>query len=170
MKSSYELRAQKFVREIFPYFVEQDFFNNSCVYRAQYAVQHFCLERKRKVLCNYGSSRIALLTSDYVVKIDYNKNTIWGNSEDELFNWEKYYSKSEYSEYFAPISKYTYSCHDFYIMPRVKNVGRYDECKVQEEDEDFWDWLCDNVGDFHDEQFGKENGHFVIIDYACPRP
>lgn len=168
MKSSYEVRAQKFIRQIMPYWERHNAFNsNNSVGDFQLACNEFCIDRKRKVFVNHGSTRIAIITSDYVVKIDYNENTCWGNSKDELFNWEKYYSTCCYSECFAPISKYTYLNHDFYIMPRIHGVGRFDECALQK-DEDFWDWLCDNVGDIHGEQFGKKDDHFIFIDYACP--
>lgn len=168
MKSSYELRAKKFIHQIFPYLVENGVFSYECqsvVTAGQNAATQFSEEKKRKVYCYFGSTRLAFITSDYVVKIDYNEDSMWGNSEDELWKWEKIYKKSEYADYFAPISKYIYENHSFYIMPRIPCVGRYDENDL-EEDEDFWDWLCDNVRDIHEGQFGMKDGHFVFIDYA----
>ena len=66
---------------------------------------------------------MALVTSDYVVKIDYNFNSDFGTSADEVDAYD-FVCREGYDKYFAEISCYTYGGLDFYIMPRVGGIGR----------------------------------------------
>lgn len=160
IKNNYKVRAQKFVRDIFPYLVDEDFLDYSN------AIIKFNQKNHRRVKEAHGSTRQCLISSDYVVKINLVKDSCWGTSEDELYNWEKFYSKCEFADHFAPISKYTYEGHDFYIMPRIPNVGKYCEDELFE-DGKFGEYCQTKVSDIHREQFGKKNGKFIIIDYAA---
>lgn len=167
IKNNYEVRAQKFIEQICPYLEEYGVFSVktglfASVSEALYA---FNTEKKRKVRWFHGSTRIVLATSDYVVKFDYIEDSWYGNSETELSNWENVYSQCDYADHFAPISKYTCEGYNFYIMPRIRNVGRFAEDELNI-DEDFRDWAYDNIGDIHDEQFGKVKGKIVFVDYA----
>lgn len=162
--SSYEMRAIRFIQQIFPYI-------DNCHTVEQYdnAVDRFNSVYNRSVICNSGSARVALITSDYVIKIDYNPQNVrrWGGCAEE---W-RFYSRA-YQEGFAyllaKIKPYYYRGQVFYIMPRVNGVGSRwhdaDEYLTQRER----DW-CDEVGlkDLHMENYGWKNGHVVIIDYAA---
>lgn len=160
-KSSYEVRAKKFIHDVFPYLLEQNF----VLYGS--AIRKFNKEKHRRVRLANGLTRQCLLSSDYVVKINLVEESDFGTSEDELWNWENIYSTCEYADHFAPISKYTYCGYDFYIMPRISGVGRFDEDDLHKDiDEYFADWAYNNIGDIHDEQFGRKNGKFIFVDYA----
>ena len=74
-------------------------------------------------------------------------------------------------EYFAEITKYTSkSGITFYIMPRIKHIGEYDEewfnDILYETDIVAYDFIQDNFCDFHEGNFGVKSGHPVVIDYA----
>lgn len=156
IKNSYKIRAQKFIRDIYPYLTEQNFHN------LKEAINKFNSVKHRKVKYDCGSSRKCLISSDYVVKIDYDPYSYFGNCESELEKWE-YISKTPFAKNFAPISKYIYNGHDFYIMPFIPNVGKYED----EIDEDFLAFFGGLVEDIHERQFGKKNGTYIFIDYAC---
>lgn len=160
IKNNYEVRAQKFVRSIFPFLEKYNFTD------IKLACDMFNMLKNRKVKYSYGSTRKCMLSSDYVIKIDYCPDTGWGNCEDELNEWNYHYSISEFADHFAPISKYTYKGHDFYIMPRIPNVGKYCEDELYEDGE-FGEYCKTEVSDIHYEQFGKKSGKFIIIDYAA---
>lgn len=160
VKSSYEIRAKKFIHDIFPYLLEEGF-----IYKR--AIRKFNEVKHRKVKQAYGSTRYCLLSSDYVVKIDLTEESCFGTSKDELQNWEEFYSTCGYEDHFAPVSKYTYRDYDFYIMPRIPNVGCFEEEDLKKDiDEDFAEWAFNNIGDIHSEQFGRKNGKFIFVDYA----
>ena len=170
MKNNYEIRAQKFIRQLMPYLLECDSFNAAnidMIRSIETAISAFNTEKHRKVNISFGSTRIAILSSDYVIKIDYNPNGEFGDSKDEIWNWEKRFSKSEFAKHFAPISKYTYNGFDFYIMPFIPHVGEYMVEDIEEdEDEDFSEWIHEQLIDLHEEQFGKIGNKFVFVDYA----
>ena len=117
-----------------------------------------------------GSTRFAFIISDYVLKVDYKAIKAYGNSETELKAWD-FICKHGMEEYFAEITKYTSkSGITFYIMPRIKHVGEYDEDwffeALYETDIVAYGFIQDNFCDFHENNFGFKNGHPVMIDYA----
>lgn len=162
MRSNYEDRAKQFIQQIFPYIEDCETHDERLE-----AVLTFNSQNHRKVKYAHGSSRYALISSDYVVKVDY-RHTCWGTSEDEieLYN-EAVQDGFEYL--FAKISRYQYRDRYFYIMPRIEGVGStpWDADEYLEEDEADWCWY--HVCDLHNENYGWKNGHVVIIDYAARR-
>ena len=161
MKNDYEIRAQKFIRQIFPYLdglTDHD--------DRWYAVYAFNLDHHRKVSYSHGMSRYALITSDYVVKVDY-KETQFGCCEDEI----DLYTEAEMDGFdylFAKITRYTYQGVNFYIMPRIYGIERkeYDADWYMSEEEKDWCYNHD-LCDLHNENYGWKNGHVVIFDYAA---
>ena len=120
--------------------------------------------------CDNGSTRIAFIISDYVLKVDYRTIKSYGNSETELEAWD-FICENGMEEYFAEITKYTSkSGITFYIMPRIKHVGEYDEDwffeTLYKTDIVACGFIQDNFCDFHENNFGIKNGHPVMIDYA----
>ena len=162
MESSYEIRAQRFVRDIFP-------FINGCVRAHDYCdrVKWFNACRHRNVKVEYGQTRVVLITSDYVVKIDYGTRArYYGGCADELIMYNRAV-EAGFEYLFAKISLYTYCGHDFYIMPKVDGIGdaedeAYDLVTPEESD-----WLYDNVNDLHYKNFGFKDDRVVLVDYAC---
>lgn len=166
MRNSYEVRAQRFVREIFPFLMD-------CVncYDYEKATYNYMIEHPtRNVGFAHGLTRVALITSDYVVKIDYNEEQVarFGGGEKEI----AFYAMAEregMAHLFAKITRYDFCGRTFYIMPRVKGVSeeRWEDawCYMTEEEAD---WCLDhNLYDLHARNYGLHKGKVTIIDYGA---
>lgn len=163
MKNNYKVRAQKFIKMIYPYVrncTNYDSYEIACA-----AIR--CNYPRRRIDIAHGMSRVCFITSDYVVKIDYRK-TQWGGCEDEIANYE-FARQCGYEEYFAEITRFVFGGKTFYIMPRIENIDEDgDDAQWMIEDDRFNDWLTDNgFADLHSSNYGFKNGHVVIFDYAC---
>lgn len=165
MKNNYEVRAKKFIRQFYSYI-------KSCKsYRDFYEqTEFFNYENKRKVIMSYGLTRIAFITSDYVVKINWAKNSYnfeqFGDCESEIELYEEA-EQDGYEYLFAKIERYEYMEHCFYIMPRIYGIGKC-QCNANTfltEDEE--DWISSRIADLHCKNYGWKNNHVVIFDYAC---
>lgn len=167
MKSDYETRAKKFVKQFF-----EDIVNNmsSMSFRDFDTYTYlFNKTHKRKVIFRHGMARCAFITSDYVVKIDKSGfgAQCFGGCEDEM----KVYSlavRDGFAYMFAKIGCYVYNNQAFYIMPRVSGISNDNEdCAYYYMTEEEEDW-CEQIGlsDLHNENFGIIKGHPVIFDYA----
>jgi len=169
-KSAYYLRAQKFIAQIFPYI---DGCGDNCENEYEYrdalrnAIKRFLRDHpNRKIDTKYGISRVALVTSDYVVKIDYNFESDFGTSTDEIEAY-KFARRSGYGKYFAEIMRYTFGGLDFYIMPRVRGIGRKEGDAWEYVPEDVSDFLNEYFYDLHNHNYGWCDNHVVIFDYAA---
>ena len=167
MKSSYQARAQRFIKDFYPYI-------ENCYDRRafQRATNVFNYERHRKVSMQYGMTRIAFITSDYVIKIDFATDPDvfdrFGDCEQEI----KVYEEAEndgYDYLFAKIERYEYMGRYFYIMPRVYGIGKEEDDADYLVSDDEFQWLYEHVCDLHNKNYGWKNGHIVIFDYACVR-
>lgn len=164
MKSDYRERAFKFLMEIYPYIQN----SMSEVYEVRRMVRMYNRKHSRNVQVSNGSARIALITSDYVIKFEYDYEEVIriGGCEDEVDFYE--FVKQNHMEHlFAEVTPVSYMGHKFYIMPRIGGVGRYDDDYVQE----FLDgkdlqFVEDYLYDMHSMNYGWKNGNPVIIDYA----
>jgi len=160
--NNYEVRAQRFVRDIFPFIC-----NCNHAYEYRQAVASFNIHRSRNVRVEHGQTRVVLITSDYVIKIDYGTRArYYGGCEDELIVYNRAV-EAGFEYLFAKISRYTYRGHDFYIMPRVHGVGTADDDAYYLVTPEEGDWLYDNVNDLHHKNFGFLNRRVVLVDYAC---
>jgi len=162
MRNTYEVRAQKFIRRIAKYLE-----GAQEVYDFQWGVKAYNYHYHTKVKLDYGMSRVALITSDYVVKIDYNK-TPWGNCEDEM----QVYTEATldgFSYLFAKITRYEYNGISFYIMPRIHGIGRtpYDAEEYLTAEEN--DWVYEHLFDLHNHNYGWYKNKIIIFDYAARR-
>ena len=163
MKSNYIIRAIAFIHAIQPYLRRYR--------RVEVAVREFNTQHHRAVKFAHGAVRNALITSDYVIKWDYDaaNRRLFGGCREEM----KLYKRAKqdgYAYLFAEITEYEYHGRKFYIMPRVKiaeDLGLWDI--DNELDDDERNYLYDelNLGDLHSENWGMKNGCVVIIDYAC---
>ena len=161
MKSNYKIRAQKFIKAIAAY-IE----NCYDVKTVRFGVDRFLYDHpNRKVTVSFGISRIAMITADYVVKIDY-KDSAFGDCESELEHYAQA-CEAGFGEYFAEITKFTYNERDFYIMPRIGNIDEDDDDVYYHCPDDFAEWLYDNLCDMHSGNYGWKDGHVVIFDYAA---
>lgn len=163
MRRDYEERALDFLEQIYP-------FIQNCKDRFDYSVAicRFNEEFHRNVICSYGSTRIAMITSDYVIKVDYNgwgKGT-FGTSADEVRMYRRA-KKDGFAHLFAKIVPIRHGYdRTFYIMPRIKGIGRtkYDADNYLNGEE--YTYISKHVGDLHCKNYGWQDGHIVMIDYA----
>ena len=124
MKSDYRIRAERFIAEIYPYICE---FPTSRMYYRK-AIARFNHEHhNRRVECSNGAVRIALITSDYVVKFDYEPEEAheYGGCEDEV-NFYQFATEMGFQHLFAEVTPFVYKGHMFCIMPRVNGIERYE--------------------------------------------
>ena len=159
MKSNYIVRAQKFMETFYPYMRK---------YRIGDAVNHFNEDKHRAVQCRQGAVRRVLITSDYVIKWDYDKRNskTFGGCREEYKTYQKV--KDDYYGYlFAEITPIKVRNRTFYVMPRVNmrasQEGGRAEYYLDGAEREFVD---DYLYDLHDENFGWKNNRLVIFDYA----
>ena len=162
MKSSYEVRAKKFLEQVLPFIAGcmtlNDYEGAIACYNEQY---------NRHVHVAHGQTRIALITSDYVIKLNYgDKAKYWGNNQSEYRTYQKAVADG-FGYLFAPITKVKVSRRVFYIMPKVTGIGRshHDvDCYLTPE-ENYW--VKEHCWDLHCYNYGWSKGKPVIIDYAA---
>lgn len=161
--SNYEVRAKKFIAKVYPYIKNcDDSFDFSL------AINRFNLECHRNVQIASGSTRVVMITSDYVIKVDYDGwgKGRWGSCADEV----RMYRKAKHDGFAHLFAKVTpvrkgYN-RTFYIMPRIGGIAKK-PCDADEYvDGDDYDYLYENVGDLHNQNYGWKDGHIVMIDYA----
>lgn len=163
---NYVERAKDFIKEIYPY-LDGEWY---CPWDVEKRVNVFNAENNRKVKTSSGISRIALITSDYVVKYDYDPSELSnvGGCEIEMEVYEQA-KRAGFAYMFAEITPYEYNEHQFYIMPRIYGIGRnedaYADEYMTEEEEEF----CDRIGltDLHCNNYGFRKNHVCLVDYAC---
>lgn len=169
MKSSYRVRAIRFLEQVFPYI--KDVMTSPSDVEA--AIIDFNINRSRRVEVFYGSARIALVTSDYVVKWDYDVDVVQeiGGCDNEYSAYQKALV-SGYSYLLAEAYLICYNGIHFLIMPRVRHIGlknhggrNIDEFLTPDE----YSWLVNFVNDLHSWNWGIYRGRAVVIDYAMTR-
>ena len=160
----YVERAKDFIEQIFPYLED-----NMDLSHIDDAIDAFNAEYDRKVMYRHGLSRIALITSDYVVKFDYDPDEIEsiGGCQNEVALY--YDAKQEGFEYLlAEITPFSFHDREFYIMPRIYGIGSgryYAEHYMNPAEQSF----CrkHRITDLHSNNYGFRRGHVCLIDYAC---
>lgn len=162
---TYIERAQDFIEEISPYIGD---WND--VYNISYDVDDFNKEKHRKVIMRHGIARIALITSDYVVKYDFDEEEceVVGGCENEVQLYSQAV-KDGFDYLFAEITRYYHNGRNFYIMPRIRGINEnnfYHADYYMTDEENRW---CDdhNLSDLHCNNYGFRRGKVCIIDYAC---
>ena len=167
MKSDYRTRAFQFLKSIFPY-IENSLFSEWDVKQA--VGRYICDHPSRRISSEAGSARIALLTSDYVIKWDYDAECVAeiGGCEREAAVY-KMACDAGYEYLFAETTLITYRGYIFSIMPRIKAIGpnchKYTFEQMLSYDELSW---IRSIGltDFHDWNWGIRHHQPVIVDYA----
>ena len=170
MKKSYIERAMR-MAEILSSYMNSYSEIESIYAKCRMAAREYNTRHKRSSMgFESGSTRLAFIVSDYVLKVDYAEIEAYGNSESELKAWD-FIRKNGMEKYFAEITKdVPKSGITFYIMPRINGVGDYDGDWLLDylyvNDASAYNFIQDNFNDFHDYNFGVKRGHPVIIDYA----
>lgn len=175
MKSDYRIRAQKFIKQIFPYI---DGYMYDDIDETIRRVQRFAAEKHRKILVNHGLSRIAIITADYVIKWDIHfaqnksERNLAGDCEKEYLTWRWLLDENPgYAYLFAEIIRFRFGGENFYIMPRVRGIDKDRHGDVYEYVEgDEEDFLNEWFYDLHSGNFGIDlKGNITIFDYAWNR-
>ena len=167
IKTDYEVRAKAFIKEFAPY-LKGIRVTRPNSYRIYDAVRRFNVDKKRNVKVASGASRIALITSDYVVKLDF--GTTWaGNSKTEMLGYQQA-QKDGYEYLLAKISLYKYCNRNFFIMPRARVAEtltwRGQKRLWSKLTEDERSYIHANFEDLHENNWGSLNGKLILIDYA----
>lgn len=161
---NYIERAKDFIKQVYPYICE-------CIHPWETGdrISEFNAEFNRKVVVKSGLARIALITSDYVVKYNYDPEEVRyiGGCENEM----EIYAEAEregVASLFAKITEFVYNGRHFYIMPRVRGIGSkkwYAEHYMTEDERLF----CrkHRITDLHEYNYGFVRGHVCLVDYAC---
>ena len=163
---NYVERAKDFVKEIYPYMERANF---GC-YEMVDEVELFNEEKNRKVLFRHGIARVALISSDYVVKYEYDPEEVeavgGGEAEIELYEQAK---EDGFAYLLAEVTRFVYNGKRFYIMPRIRGINEdnwYHADHFMTDAEREW---CDkvNLSDLHCNNYGFRKGKVCLIDYAC---
>lgn len=160
---TYIERAMDFIAEVYPFI--KDF---ESPWTTRRNIREYNAVKTRNVIVKNGCARIALITSDYVVKWDYDEDEVEevGGCENEV----SLYSIAElegFAYLFAQITRFEYKGRYFYIMPRVRGIresnGR--AWQYMTNTERLW---CEshNLTDLHCNNYGLTKGKITIVDYG----
>ena len=166
MKSDYRVRAYKFIMNILPYIKD-------CLYNEREVedrIWQFNASCNRNLKFAAGSARIALITSDYVIKWDYDlKNVEDIGGCDEETRAYKEAVNAGFGYLCAECTQVVVNNIHFNIMPRINNIGRkahhgkeIDEFLTAEE----YEWIREFNKDIHSYNWGIKNNKAVMIDYG----
>lgn len=168
MKSDYRVRAYRFINSVLPY-IKNALFD---IDEIEKCIARYSHDHSRKVEVAWGSARIALITSDYVVKWDYDADCVndIGGCLDEYDAYMK--AKREGFDYL--LAETTLVMIDnimFSIMPRIKNIGPRNHSghisnyltAIE------WEWIRQFDKDIHHYNWGIRHGKACIIDYAMTK-
>ena len=165
MKSDYRVRAMNFLRSIFPY-IDGYMWDVSEV---EYQVEKYNYDKSRHVSVCCGSARIALVTSDYVIKWDYDTDCVEdiGGCDDEYRAYQEA-KRAGYEYLLAEVTPIEYRGFSFVIMPRIDKVGMdYNGGEIRYYlTEQEYKWVTEFDKDIHSYNWGIRNGKACLIDYA----
>lgn len=166
MKENYQMNAFRYIVSMFDYVKDWCDIDNIIS-----ATEKVFWHTGRRANVEFGSVRVVVMGTDFVIKWDYDlscANEI-GGCEDEFIVYKKSLS-SGYSHLLAPVYRVAYRERYFYIMPRVHNIGLSEHQNKGIESFTSYrelQWLEKNIGDLHSWNWGIENNKAVVIDYAC---
>lgn len=159
----YEIQARAMLQKLYPYIEHL-----TGVYNISNAVAEFNYKNKTQIELRYGSTRIALICDDFVIKFNYDGwgSGTFGNGASEVRMYRKAV-KDGFGYLFAPIVPVRKGYdRTFYIMPKIHDVGKFDDDAEEFLNTEECAYIHHNVGDTHYENYGWENDHIVLIDYA----
>lgn len=161
---TYEERAMDFIKELYKVKGKNTFEKNYGVRRI--VAEYLSLHPRRRVKVEEGAARTAIITSDYVIKIDTGCTDTYGGCEEEMEFYD-YACDNGMEHLLAKPTRFCYKRMVFYIYPRasvyasMKHSRRwYDELTYNEQS--FVDEICD----LHAGNIGFLHGRLCIIDYA----
>ena len=166
MKKNYEARATRFIESTLV-----KLFDGCTDFRDfKYALNHYNLYHKRTLNWAHGVSRIAIIRSDYVVKVDYKPTGRWangraGNCESELEVYMQAVADGM-EHLLAKTTVLHMNGLTFSIMPRINGIDSWTKnweyhCTTRE-----YEWLNDHVHDLHCGNVGYRRNKVCVVDYA----
>ena len=164
MKTTYEERAIKFIERTLAPLLAQ----NKPRYPKR-AIRNYNREHPDHPLkMTSGYTRTVIIRSDYVVKIDHNPNSGFGNNESEVKAYE--FAKNAGYEYlFAKPTLFRVKGLkvNFEIMPRVRNgIGNFHKHYSRYLTHDELYFVNSFFGDLHEGNLGYFKNKPIFIDYA----
>ena len=161
---TYVERAEDFIKELYEVKGKNTFEKNYGVRRI--VAKYLSLHPRRRVKVEEGAARTAIITSDYVIKIDTGYPGTYGGCEQEMEFYD--YACDSGMEYLlAKPTLFKYKRMNFYIYPRASVYASmrhsrnwYGELTYDEQS--FVDEICD----LHAGNIGFIHGSLCIIDYA----
>lgn len=168
MRNNYVERAEKFMRS----FV-RNYGHPSTKKEALGMVNRYNIAHKRTHLAfAYGISRFAIVLSDYVIKWDYDADSVatWGGCEEEMKLYKKA-SKIGLHYVLAPITRIKVYGRFYYIMPRCTRttyMDKHHDLTYYLGEDIMWGLYNQlNLTDLHDANWGFLHGQATIFDYAA---
>ena len=161
MKSDYKVRAEKFIRRMYP--IIKGCRTPVAVSRC---IRQYNQEHHTNIQVANGAARYVLIYSDYVIKFDYGNDKTWaGGCEDEYQRYQNVIKGSGYEYLFAEMTKIRIGRKNIYIMPRVRGIGhsQYYWNKLTYAEHCF---ISDVTADMHRGNYGNFNRKPKIVDYA----
>lgn len=159
---SYEERAKDFLKRVYP--IISQYLTDP--YKVEDCMDKFNEKHNRDVVVCWGSARVALITSDYVIKWEYDTDEVdfIGGFENELGLYEEA-KEDGFAYLFAEITPFEYRDSPFYIMPRIKGEVSGTAWGYMTEKEKKW---CQShrLDDLHSGNYGIRDGHICIFDYG----
>lgn len=163
MKSDYITRAKKFVE------ILDAIINLYGIDDIEYGIMEYNYFHHRRIIFSHGLTRYAFITSDYVIKIDYDPEQIqtFGGCEDEVATYAQA-EKDGMGYLFAKILRYEFNGAKYYIMPRIKGIEKfpYDADYYMNNDEISY-IVEKGICDLHNGNYGWRNGRVCLIDYGA---
>jgi len=161
---TYEERAMDFIKELYEVKGTNTFMKNYGVRRI--VAEYLSLHPRRKVKVAEGAARTAIITSDYVIKIDTGMVDTYGGCENEEEFYE-YACECSMEYLLAKPTHFRYKRTDFYIYPRasvytdfMRHRSWRSELSYAERE------FIDLIDDLHEGNIGFLHGKLCIIDYA----
>ena len=168
MKSDYRVRARRFIISVLPYI--EDCMTD--IDEVQERIGEYNRDRSRKVEVIWGSARIALITSDYVVKWDYDDDCAdeLGGCYDEWLGYMQA-KKEGFAYLLAETSLIVVDGHTFSIMPRIRAIGPKCHCGdiINYLTPEEYVWITKFNADIHHWNWGIRHGKACVIDYAMTK-
>lgn len=166
--NNYVVRAMKTLNVLEEYIADAD-----TLRKVWNGVSLFNHRYHRAIDVKNGATRIALITSDYVIKFDREDLDMWddnaldtfGGCEQEL-DFYKYANQKGFGYLFAPITRVSMKSRNYYIMPRIRYIGKGDSDVTWWLDGKELDFVEEHLFDLHEKNYGFVKGRPCIIDYA----
>ena len=162
---TYIEKAKAFIQHFYPFMKEC-----TNIHEFEDAIGYYNMVDHKHIEVSRGSTRVCLLSRDFVIKIDYCEDEDsheFGDCESELRLYEE--AVEDNMDYlFAEVTRYFYRNIFFYIMPRIGDIYKtWDNAtRFMSISECLW---CKSKGlfDIGSGNYGWRDGKICIFDYAA---